>query len=206
MRIMLRSFVTALALALLLAPAASAQDFGVMESAEIIQPGNFKFTAYPVFVLGENGGDDNWGVALRGGYGFSDRVDGELAVAAYDGRTLFGGNLELALLRTPPAIGAVNFSVRGGAHLAQADAADAVGLDLAAILSARVARELELVGSLDFTRSLFDEPLEDVNTLHLVPGIEYGISQRLDFLAEVGIGLDDAAANYLSAGLAVYFR
>src|SRR5690349_2575009 len=150
---MLRSFAVVLALVLVLAPAAKAQDFGVMESAEIIQPGNFKFTAYPIFVLGEDGADDDWGVALRGGYGFSDRLDGELGVAAYDGATLFGGNLELALLKTPPVAGGLNVSVRGGAHLVQTDGPDAVGLDLAAMLSTRIARSLDLVGSLDFNRN-----------------------------------------------------
>lgn len=109
-----------------------------MESAEIIQRGNLKFTGYPVFVLGEGGAGGDWGVALRGGYGFTERLDGELAVALYDGATLFGGNLEVALLRARRMVGGVDLSARGGVHQVQGDAADATGLDLAALLSTRV--------------------------------------------------------------------
>lgn len=191
---------------LLRASAGAAQDFGVMESAEIIQRGNLKFTGYPVFVLGEGGAEGDWGVALRGGYGFTERLDGELAVALYDGATLFGGNLEVALLRARRMVGGVDLSARGGVHLVQGDAADATGLDLAALLSTRVTPNLELVGSLDFNRNFHDEPLQDVSTLHLVPGVEYRLSRNLDLLAEFGVALNDPAANYLSAGLAVYFR
>jgi hypothetical protein len=202
------SFAVAFSLALALGGTslASAQSFGVMESAEIIQPGNFKFTGYPLVVLGEGEADNRWGAVLRGGYGFNERLDGELAVALYDGSTLLGGNVELALLRTPPVVGGLDLSVRGGAHLVQNDAADAVGVDLAALLSTRLTPNFELVGSLDFNESFYDEPLEDVSTLHLVPGVEYRISRNLDLLAEFGLGLNDDAANYLSAGLSLYFR
>jgi hypothetical protein len=208
MGMMFRTFVitSAVTFALAGASAAGAQDFGVMESAEIIQPGNFKFTGYPMFVLGEDGLDDSWGVVLRGGYGFNDSLDGELGVAFYDGSTLIGGNLELALLRPPPAVGAVDLSVRGGAHLVQSDAEDALGLDLAGLLSTRLTQNLELVASLDFNEHFYDDPFPDVTTLHLVPGVEYRLSRNLDLLAEFGLGLDDDAANYLSAGLSLYFR
>ena len=40
--------------------------------------------------------------------------------------------------------------------------------------------------------------------LHLVPGIEYRLSDDLDFLAEVGIALNDNARSYASVGLAMY--
>ena len=48
----------------------------------------------------------------------------------------------------------------------------------------------------------------DVNfTLaHIVPGIEYRISANLDFLAEVGIALNDNSRSYASVGLALYLR
>lgn len=201
-----RSLAVAVAFVLLGASAGAAQDFGVMESAEIIQRGNLKFTGYPVFVLGDGGAGDNWGVVLRGGYGFTDRLDGELGVALYDGATLFGGNLEIALLRARRMVGGVDLSARGGAHLVRGDAADATGLDLAALLSTRVTPNLELVGSLDFNRNFYEEPVQDVSTLHLVPGVEYRLGRHLDLLAEFGVGLNEDAANYLSAGLALYFR
>jgi len=40
---------------LALAPAAHAQDFGVLESAETINQGNFKFGVFPLFVLPDEG-------------------------------------------------------------------------------------------------------------------------------------------------------
>ena len=203
---MVRLFAIVFALALGLTSVGAAQDFGVMESAEVIQPGNFKLTGYPMFILGEGGIENEWGGVLRGGYGFTDRIDGELGVAVYDGSTLFGGNLEVAVLRTPPMVGGLDLSVRGGAHLVQNDGPDAVGLDLAALLSTRLTESLELVGSLDFNQNFYDEPLPNVNTLHLVPGVEYRLTRNLDLLGEFGLGLDDEAANYLSIGLAFYFR
>lgn len=184
----------------------AAQDFGVMESAEIIQRGNLKFTGYPMFILRGEGADSDIGVILRGGYGFTDRLDGELMVAFHDAATLFGGNLELALVRAGAVVGGIDLAARGGVHLVQASGADATGLDLALLLSSHLTRNLEIIGALDFNRNFYDEPVEDVNTLHLVPGIEYRISRRLDLLAEAGLGLDDHASNYVSLGLALYLR
>jgi hypothetical protein len=39
-----------------------------------------------------------------------------------------------------------------------------------------------------------------------VPGIEYAISQDIDLVAEVGIGLNDDARHYISGGIAFYLR
>ena len=135
-----------------------------------------------------DGADGEVGFALRGGYGFTDRWDGELAVAFYDTATLFGGNLEVALLGAGSAASEIDLSVRGGVHLVQGDLADGTGLDLAGLLSTHLTPKLELVGSLDYNQNFYDEPLEDVSTLHLVPGIEYRLSRRLDLLAESGLG------------------
>jgi hypothetical protein len=203
---MVRVVTIALALTLAGNSIAAAQDFGIMESAEIIQTGNFKFTGYPMLILGEDGAENDVGVVLRGGYGFNDRLDAELGVALYDGSTLLGGNVEVALLKSAPLVGGVDLSVRGGAHAVRNDGPDAVGLDLAGILSTRLNRNLELVGSLDFNEHFRDDPLPDTNTFHLVPGVEYRVTRNLDLLAEFGLGLDDEAANYLSAGVSLYFR
>src|SRR5688500_10003529 len=118
-----RSALVGLIVAILWVPIASTQTFGIMESAEVIQPENIKLAAYPVFVLGNDGADDELGVVLRGGYGFSDHVDAELGAALFDGLTLLGGNVELALVRPRPAarVGAFALAVRGGAHLAQGE-------------------------------------------------------------------------------------
>lgn len=188
------------------ASAATAQDFGVMESAETIQRGNFKIVGYPMFVFGEEGRDDEAGVVVRAGYGFTDRLDAEIGAAFYDGVTFLGANAELWLIRAVPGTSGLNLSARGGVHRAQTDGADATGLDLAALVSARVTPRTELLGALDYGQTFFDEPLDDVGTLHLVPGVEHRVSRNLDLLAEFGVGLDDEAANYLSAGLAYYVR
>jgi len=201
-----RAMAAALALGVLGAAQAAAQDFGVMESAETIQRGNFKLVGYPVLVLGEGEADNTVGVVVRGGYGFTDRVDVELGAAFYDGVTYLGANAEYWLLRAAPGTSALNVSVRGGAHLAQGDGADATGLDLAALTSFRLTPRAELLAALDYTHTLLDEPLDDDGRLYLVPGLEYGISRNLDFLAEFGLALDDGTANYLSAGLAFYLR
>lgn len=203
---MVRAFMAALALGLLGAGSAAAQDFGVMESAETIQRGNFKLVGYPMLVLGEGEADNTVGVVVRGGYGFTDRLDAEIGAAFYDGVTYLGANAEYWLLRAAPGVSALNLSLRGGVHLAQGDGDDATGLDLAALTSFRLTPRAELLAALDYTHTLLDEPLDDDGSLYLVPGLEYGISRNLDFLAEVGLGLDDDAPNYLSAGLAFYLR
>lgn len=46
----------------------------------------------------------------------------------------------------------------------------------------------------------------DFRTFHLVPGIEYAISDNLDLLVEVGIGLNESASHYVSGGVAFYIR
>lgn len=203
---LLRYLTIALVATTLGASAGAAQDFGVMESAEIIQTGNFKFTGYPMFILGEDGADGDVGAVLRAGYGFSNMLDGELLLGLYDGATLFGGNLELALIRAGLRQGGINLAARGGVHLVSAEVADATGLDLALLLSTNLSPNLELVGALDFNQNFYDEPFQDVSTLHIVPGIEYRLGRTLDLLGEVGIGLNDNAANYVAVGLAFYLR
>lgn len=202
----LRVVLAALALVASGVSSAATQDFGVMESAETIQRGNFKLVGYPMIVLGENGVGNELGLVLRGGYGFTDRFDAELAAAFYDGANLFGANAELWLLRAPPLTSGVDFSVRGGVHLLQGDGADGTGFDLSGLLSTRITPRVELLGALDYTQTFYDGIDGDFSTLYLVPGLEYGVSRNLDFLAEFGLGLNDRAPNYFAAGLAYYIR
>jgi hypothetical protein len=42
--------------------------------------------------------------------------------------------------------------------------------------------------------------------LHLVPGIEYRLSDTFDLVAEFGIGINDNSSNYVGAGIAYYVR
>jgi len=198
--VQLRAIAAAAAL-LLLPVLSSAQDFGVMNSAETINEGNVKLMANPIFVF--NDGDNETGVAVSGGYGFTPRFDIEGRVAFYDGLNFFGADAEYWLIRDQE----VDVSVAGGFHIGQSDGPfDLMGFDFTFLGSGHVSPRLELYGGLDIATNEFDDDLGDYTTVHLVPGIEYAINEDLDFVAEVGVGVNDDSANYFSAGLAFYFR
>ncbi len=42
--------------------------------------------------------------------------------------------------------------------------------------------------------------------LHLVPGIEYRLSDSVDLVGEVGIALNDDSSTYAGVGIAFYTR
>ena len=189
--------------ALLFIPAlSSAQDFGVMESAETINPGNIKIGAYPVIVL-PDGGDNQTGVGLLAGFGVSNSVDIEGRVALYDSLTFVGGDLEVWLVKNAP----LDLSARGGFHVGLSDGGrDTRGFDFSVIGSAPVASRLEVYGALDMAFNSVDDSDDSFRTVHLVPGIEYAISDELDFLTEFGVAVDDRSSNYFAIGLSYYFR
>ena len=69
--------------------------------------------------------------------------------------------------------------------------------------------KLELFGALDIARNwldIDDRFDNDYTTVHLVPGIEYALSNNLDLVAEIGIGLNNDSSNYVSGGIAFYIR
>ena len=197
-----RLLIPLLALLLLVPVAARAQDFGVMESAETIDRGNFKLKINPILVFGRNGGDHEPGVAALIGYGFTDRFDLEGGVALYDGVTLFGGTAEAWVVKHPR----IDLSVIGGLHAHRGDnTADITGVDLAVLASHHVTSRFEVYGALDVA---FESVNNNGNfrTVHLVPGVEVRLSPDVDFLAEVGIALNDHARHYVSGGVAFYLR
>jgi hypothetical protein len=199
---------------MVLVPAlAQAQDFGVMESAETINRGNFKLKGNPMIVIGRDDADNETGVALSAGYGFTRRLDAEAKFGFYDGLILFGGDVEinlLSVLRQQP----FDLSFGAGLHIGNADNdfSDTRAFDITVIGSRLIANRLELYGALDFAfNTLTDDVFDDLDddgytTAHLVPGIEYALGRDLDFLAEFGIALNDDSSHYFSAGLAYYFR
>jgi hypothetical protein len=73
-----------------------------------------------------------------------------------------------------------------------------------------VNENLELCISLDASfESIKDVPsgVDDSFTrLHLVPGIEYRLSDTFDLDAEFGIAINDNSSNYLGAGITYYVR
>lgn len=200
MRVLCVAAIAALGIALPVA--AAGQDFGVMNSAETINKGNFKLMANPIVVFGKGNADNEIGVALVGGYGFGSRFDVEAKVALFDDLTFFGADAEYWLVNDKP----VNVSVIGGFHLSRNGGSDSKGFDLTGLASGKVAERLELYGGLDFSRVSFDNSSFSYSTLHLVPGIEYKISPKIDFVTELGLGLNDDSSHYFSIGFAYYVR
>lgn len=184
--------------------AGSAQAQNVlMNSAETINKGNFKIAAFPTLLLGEDGADNEFGVAGRFGYGFTDNFDIEGKVAFFDGLKLYGIDAELWLLKKNP----IDLSVSLGAHKTDLDIVDSSAIDTALVASGHVSDNLEIYGGLNVSfESIDDVDDSDFTRAYLVPGIEYKLHQDLDFVAEFGIGLNDDSPNYVSAGLAFYIR
>ena len=73
------------------------------------------------------------------------------------------------------------------------------------LASREIADRLELYGALDIARNKIKDTDFDYTTVHFVPGIEYRINSRVDFVGEVGLALNDDSSHYLSVGFAFYF-
>lgn len=200
----LRSFILIIVAILALVPSvARAQEFGVVESAETIDRGTFKLRVNPMFVFGKNDADDDAGVAAHLGYGFTDRFDAEVGLALYDGMRFFGVDGEYWLVQDP----GLDLSVIGGVHFATGDRiADQRSFDLTFLGSRSIGERTEFYTGLDFGFKKLSDVDFSYKTIHLVPGIEYRIQEDLDFVGEVGIGLNDDSWHYVSGGLAIYFR
>jgi hypothetical protein len=194
-----------LALCVVMAPAfVHAQDFGVAESAETIDKGNFKLRANPMFVF-PDGGDTTTGVAGAFGYGFTNRMDAEFKLAVYDGLAFFGGDAEFWLVRQPQAF---NLSLSVGGHYANSDFSDHAGVDLTVLATQSVTSRLDIYGALDMAFNRFRDPLPDrsYQQFHLVPGVEYKLRPDIDLVGEFGIKLNDDSSHYVSGGIAYYLR
>jgi hypothetical protein len=172
----------------------------LMNSAETINKGNLKLAIFPTVLFGRNGGDSVWGVAGRFGYGLSSNLDIEAKVAFFKGLKYFGVDLEYWFLKGE------NFNVSAalGGHMTDVNGGgDSKGIDAALLASTKPAKNLEIYGGLMLSFDSIKNG-DDFIVAHLVPGIEYRISDDLDFLAEVGIALNDHARSYASVGLALY--
>jgi outer membrane protein with beta-barrel domain len=181
---------------------AHAQDFGILESAETINKGNFKFRLSPLLIFGKDAEDNEPGLAILAGYGFTSNFDIEGGVAIYDGITFWGANAEVWLLKESP----IDVSVAGGFHRRTGDNTDSFnGIDLTFLASGHVTRRLELYGGLDLAFEGIGDP-GGFKTAHLVPGIEFKINDSLDLVAEAGLALNDNARHYIAGGLAFYVR
>ncbi|HUU04435.1 MAG TPA: hypothetical protein VMZ49_01020 [Patescibacteria group bacterium] len=173
----------------------------LMNSAETINQGNLKLGIFPTILFGKNGGDSVWGVAGRFGYGLTSNIDIEAKAAFFKGLKYFGADVEYWFLKGEN----FNASAALGGHMTDyKGGGDSKGIDAALLASTRPVKNLELYGGLMLA---FDSVKNGGNyTLaHIVPGIEYRLSDDLDFLAEVGIALNDNSRSYGSVGLAYYF-
>jgi hypothetical protein len=180
-----------------------AQNF-LNSSAETIRPGNFRINAFPTEMFGRNGGPDRFGGALRVGYGFDDSLGVEGKAAFFEGVRLLGADAEYRLMR-----GTTDVSVRAGGHQAVlTNAPDSTAIDLAAKVGHRFTRRLALYGgtsfSYEFLRGLPEGADSDFARLHLVPGVQYELTDRLAILVEAGVGLNDNSPHYVSGGFAVH--
>jgi hypothetical protein len=202
--VLLRTTIAGLALAVCLPATAAAQDFGVLNSAETINRGNFKFIANPIVFFGRDGADDEVGVAVSGGYGFTERFDVEGRLGFFDELTFIGADAEYWLVRNQP----LDVSFIAGLHRGVSDSLfDTTGVDFTFLASGHATPRLELYGALDFSVNDYDEDAFDgYTTAHLVPGFEFALGPDIDFVGEVGIGLNDDSWHYLTAGLAFYVR
>ncbi len=187
---------------LLFAPTlAHAQDFGVMESAETIDRGNFKLKLNPVLIFFD--GRSDTGLAAAFGYGFTDRFDAELKLAFYDGVAVIGGDAEFRLIRRRP----LDLSVVAGFHLQRVDFSNQTGVDVSVIGSRAVTSRLDFYAALDLAFNRYtDVPNTSYTRAHLVPGIEYKVHRNLDLLFEVGVAVNDNGHHYVSGGVAYYLR
>jgi opacity protein-like surface antigen len=191
---------------------ASAQYVGVLQSAETMDRGTFKLMAAPIMAFGKNGAKDESGLAVRGGYGFTDRFDAEAKLGFFQNGTFVGADGELWLVKGKEKDTGIDLSIAGGVHWmsGKKNYADTRGFELTPLLSGHLDKSWELYAALDASfEKIKDVPpgVDDTFTrTHLVPGIEYGVSDEIDLVGEVGIGLNDNSSTYVGAGIAFYLR
>lgn len=190
------------------AAAVRAQDV-LMNSAETINMGNLKLAIFPTMLFSKNGRSNEWGVFGRFGYGLTKRVDIEAKVGIYKDIKYFGADIELWFIKGRN----FNVSAAAGGHVTKynndipgdPNNCDSAGFDTALLASTRPFRNLEVYGGLKLNADwTTDGPDNPYLRMHFVPGIEYRISDDLDFLAEIGIPFNGNSRPYASIGFALY--
>jgi hypothetical protein len=190
----------------------AAQYIGVLQSAETMDRGTFKLMVAPIMAFGKNGADDEFGVAARGGYGFTDRFDAEAKLGFFENSTFVGADGEWWILKGQEKDAGVDFSLAGGAHwmFGSSGYYDTMGLDITPLLSGHLNKTVELYGALDASfESISDAPArvdDSFTRLHLVPGIEVRLSDAADLVGEIGIALNDDSFTYAGLGISFYLR
>ncbi len=191
---------------------AAAQTVGVLQSAETMDHGVFKLAAAPLMMFGKDGADDEFGVAGRAGYGFTETFDAEVKVGLFENSSYVGLDGELWLLQGKDHAAGLDASLTGGLHWVYGNDGyhDTMGFDVSPMVSGHASENLELCGALDVSFESIDEVpagVDDSYTrMHLVPGFEYRLSDVADLVGEVGIALNDDSSTYAGIGFAFYLR
>jgi len=189
---------------------AAAQYLGVLQSAETMNRGTYKLMVAPIMLLGKDGADSETGFVARGGYAFTENFDVEAKLGLFDQGTVFSVDGEYWILRGKDKNFPIDFSLTGGFHMMSGkdNNYNTRGFEITPQLSGQVIDNLELCGSLNASfESIQDVPLgvdDSFTALHLVPGIEYRLSDAFDLDAEFGIGINDDSSNYVAAGITYY--
>jgi hypothetical protein len=200
------------ALGLCFALPAAAQYIGVLQSAETMDRGTFKLMVAPIMAFGKNGADNELGGAVRGGYAFTEHFDAEAKLGFFENGTFIGADGEYWIYRGSEENSGLDFSLTGGFHvmLGSGDRSDIIGFEITPQLSGHVTKNLELCGAFDVSFESVQDALpsddDSFTRLHLVPGIEYRLSDTIDLVGEVGIGLGDHSNTYAGIGLTFYVR
>jgi hypothetical protein len=127
----------------------------------------------------------------------------EVKGAYIENVTYFGADIEFWLYQGRN----INASVVVGGHLTNVkNGMDSYGFDAALLASTAPVRNLEVYGALKFAFDSVKNSDQNYTLVHLVPGLEYRISRKIDLQAEFGIALNDNARSYVAAGLAFYSR
>ncbi len=191
---------------------ATAQYIGILQSAETMKNGTFKLMAAPIMIFGKDGADNMTGFTARAGYAFTDRFDLEAKLGFFDQGTVVGVDAEYWIFKGKDNNSHIDFSLTGGFRWMSGkdNNYDTRGFEITPQLSGHVTDKLELCGSLNASfESIQDVPpgVDDSFTvLHLVPGIEYRLSNSIDFVAEFGIAINDNSSHYAGVGLALYIH
>jgi hypothetical protein len=190
----------------------AAQYIGVLQSAETMDRGTFKLMLAPIMVFGKDGADNKIGIAARGGYGFTERFDAEVKLGSFDNGTLIGMDGEYWIFGQKERNSSIDLSLTGGLHwmLGRNNHYDTMGFEITPQMSGNVSRNLELCFSLDASFERIKDAPQGIDNsftrLHLVPGIEYRLSDSFDLVAEFGFAINDNSSNYLGAGITYYVR
>jgi opacity protein-like surface antigen len=190
---------------------ALAVDFGVMETADTVIPGDFKFLAFPLAVRDGPRREVDTGINVGIGYGISEPLDVEFQIGVYDDFNFFGLDLEYSYREKRP----LELSIGGGVHKVESDFGYPYGFDLTHIASYTFTSlpTLRFIAALDGSYEVADAYYaasigardKEYWTGYAVPGLQFRVNERVDLIGEAGIGLNDDSQDYVALGLSFYF-